>query len=90
MFNSGDIIEIKQWDEMKKEFGERHGSIPCLFSFIESMRRFCGKRYTIDKIVDRKVFFVESLDLEGYKFSTDMIKLVKKAKGIEYTDLMID
>lgn len=90
MFNSGDIVEIKQWDEMVKEFGERNGSIPCLFSFIESMRRFCGKRYTIDKIVDRKVFFVESLDLEGYKFSTDMIKLVKKAKGIEYTDLMID
>ncbi len=90
MFDTGDIIEIKQWDEMKKEFGERHGSIPCLFSFIESMRRFCGKRYTIDKIVDRKVFFVESGDWQDYKFSTDMIKIVKKKEGIYYADLMID
>ena len=87
MFQPGDLVEFKQWDEMEEEFGLNGSSIKCLFSFITNMKHLCGQQYTIYKIVDGKyVYFKEQGRWTEYNISTDMIKHVN---GLTYTDLMI-
>lgn len=87
MFQPGDLVEFKQWDEMEKEFGMSGSSIKCLFGFITNMKNLCGKKYTIDMISDEKhVYFEEKGEWRNYNISTDMIKHVK---GLTYTDLMM-
>lgn len=46
----GDVLRIRQWDDMKEEFGERNGHIrtPDLM-FVNNMRRLCGKTFTVSK-----------------------------------------
>lgn len=76
-FAPGDVVVIRDWDDMEQEFGlNRYGSIECKCSFTEEMRRFCGERVTIKSINERRI--VKFTDYpEGmivYNFSLDMIR----------------
>ena len=47
-FKIGDRVIVRQWEDMKKEFGLLHsGSINVLFGFTKKMRAVCGKSATI-------------------------------------------
>lgn len=77
-FKPGDLVEIKSWDEMEKEFGLNvFGSINCTHAFTEDMRRYCGEILTIrdvsDSVSHDTVYFEEGSP-GGWNYSTDMIK----------------
>lgn len=46
-YKVGDIVQIRQWDDMAEEFGTTiHGSIACRsWHFVEEMKKYCGKSY---------------------------------------------
>ena len=81
IFEVGDVVEIKSWDEMKKEFGLNGcGSINCRESFVVSMQHLCGKIFKIAEVQKDCVVRLEDCD-DNWVISTDMIKHVNKKKN---------
>lgn len=74
-FKPGDLVEIKSWGEMEKEFGlTPWGSIGCRFGFIEEMKRYCGLETIIERITDDGRVYLKCDTTNRWSFSTDMIK----------------
>lgn len=74
-FKPGDLVEIKSWDEMEKEFGlTPRGSINCRFGFNEEMKPYCGLKTTIERITDNGRICLKDIDSKLWWFSTDMLK----------------
>ena len=80
-FNVGDIVVIREWDEMAAEYGyNRLGSIDCTCSFTRAMQHLCGEIATISEIGTGKGIHLEfmhkkqGLDYD-WNFSTDMIRI---------------
>ena len=81
-FKVGELVRIRQWDDMVKEFGTRStGSVNCKCHFTVAMKHLCGKYAEIkDLRVDGIVFlrFFNCDDsVENWNYSTDMIEKVK-------------
>ena len=80
-FNVGDLVKIRQWDDMQKEFGLTMGGlISCQCCFIDVMKPLCGKyaeivRLDKDGRVDLKFFNCDGLNT-SWGYSTDMIEKV--------------
>lgn len=77
-FKEGDLVIIRQWDDMVSEFGiNRYGDIPCLGTFLESMKYLCG---TVGFISKMNAGFLDLKDAsgryvdDGYIISTAMIE----------------
>jgi len=52
-FKVGDKVTVRQWDDMKKEYGlySSGDSIPIpVCSFVKKMELFCGKKVTIEEV----------------------------------------
>ena len=81
-FRVGELVRIRQWDDMEKEFGTRStGSVNCKCHFTVNMKPLCGKYAEIkDLRVDNIVFlrFFNCDDsVENWNYSTDMIEKVE-------------
>jgi len=81
-FKVGELVRIRQWDDMVKEFGTRStGSVNCRCLFTKGMKPLCGKYAEIkDLCVDGIVFlrFFNCDDsVENWNYSTDMIEKVE-------------
>lgn len=70
-FKVGDIVRIREWDDMVEEFGKTADHIDCRYAFTEPMRPLCGKEFTILRIEGAKVF---GSDFGRWTISTDMIE----------------
>ena len=83
-FKVGELVRIRQWDDMEKEFGINSlGSILTQEGFLRKMEPLCGKYAEITKLdkenrVLLKFFNCEGLEYltEFYSFDTDMIERV--------------
>ena len=81
-FKVGELVRIRQWDDMVKEFGTRStGSVNCRCLFTEGMKLLCGKYAEIkdlrvDGIVFLRFFNCEKED-KCWSYSTDMIEKVE-------------
>ena len=94
LIKEGNIIKIRQWDDMKKEYGYSsfEGAILCKFLFNDFMKELCGKEFEItkemeEKFKEYKYFYIDNyLDDAGTKdyiiISTDMIELIKTTDDI--------
>lgn len=51
-YKIGDIVQIRQWDDMKREFGVTAlGNIRCSgWYFVREMKKYCGKKLQITHI----------------------------------------
>ena len=84
-FKVGDRVRIRQWDDMKKEFGTvSWGAINCSNAFTEGMRELCGKKATISHIYgafSKNVSLKDFENCEGidtnWCYSTDMLEPVE-------------
>lgn len=80
-FKVGELVRIRQWDDMEKEFGTNDiGDILCENGFIKEMYPLCGLYAEIvsldkDGRVGLKFFNCEG-SYTGYTYSTDMIEKV--------------
>lgn len=80
-FKVGELVRIRQWDDMEKEFGTTGKCIPCLVNFIKDMKPLCGKYAEIVRLrnnnsrVELKFFNCDGLEI-GWMYSTDMLEKV--------------
>lgn len=80
-FKVGELVRIRQWDDMEKEFGTiGSGSVNCKCYFVDAMKPLCGKYAEIVRLknnsrVELKFFNCDGLYI-GWTYSTDMIEKV--------------
>ena len=85
LVKEGNIIKIRQWDDMESEYGLIGiDSINCECTFTDNMRNLCGSEIKInEKMVEDfkkyKYFFADS---KTYSISTDMIEYIKTTDDI--------
>lgn len=90
-FKVGDLVCVREWDDMKKEFGlDSDGDIKCDICFSAYMRKYCGNVY---KIVSVNGFQYGLEDCSGWTFTDDMIypddfrrEDLKDGMVVEYRD----
>ena len=73
-YEIGDIVIIREWDDMADEFGTTDGDIQCEYVFTHDMRHLCGNAYRIisaTKFGNRHVYTLD--ENEGWSISNDMI-----------------
>ena len=80
-FKVGELVRIRQWDDMAKEFGtDSFGSVVCNYHFTKGMKPFCGKYAEITKIRDDGEVELRFFNCEKEEvycaFHTDMIEKV--------------
>ena len=89
LVKEGNIIKIRQWDDMESEYGLIGiDSINCECAFTDDMRNLCGSEIKInEKMVEDfkkyKYFFADS---KTYSISTDMIEYIKTTDDIIIKD----
>ena len=89
LVKEGNIIKIRQWDDMEEEYGLTGiDSINCECAFTDNMRNLCGSEIKInEKMVEDfkkyKYFFADS---KTYSISTDMIEYIKTTDDIIIKD----
>lgn len=86
-FKVGDKVRIRDWEDMKKEFGvenlEDGENIPCKYSFTSKMKHLCGRTVVLEKINSDGFIFLSNWSDNsdtGWSFSTDMIEKIKEDK----------
>ena len=94
LIKEGNIIKIRQWDDMKKEYGYSsfEGAILCKFLFNDFMKELCGKEFKITKEMEEDYVRFEHFDIDNYLddagtkdyiiISTDMIESIKTTDDI--------
>ena len=80
-FKVGELVRIRQWDDMEKEFGlDADGDINCRVQFVQSMKYLCGKYAEITKNHDDGRVILRFFNCEKentcWAFHTDMIEKV--------------
>lgn len=63
VFNVGDRVRIRQWEDMAEEFGTDGDDIYCEATFVDGMRYLCGKEFVVSG-VDKEIF-------DSYKYMTE-------------------
>lgn len=48
MYEVGQKVRVKSWEQMEREYGSTDGAINTPSSFTSDMRRFCGMVFTIN------------------------------------------
>ena len=92
-YKVGDKVRVRDWDDMEREFGTDDYGIKTKVTFVEKMRKFCGKEYMIKKIecncykldgTDYWEFSEDALEdvwiKNKYKIG-DRIKIIKATEG---------
>ena len=67
-------VKIREWDDMKEEFGLIHNTIECNGGFVPEMRTLCGKEVEIifdDKVLDE---WKETYTGSEWVISQDMVE----------------
>ena len=80
-FKIGELVRIRQWDDMVKEFGTRAtGSVNCKCHFTVDMKPLCGKYAEIKDLRVDGIVFLRFFNCEKeekcWSYSTDMIEKV--------------
>ena len=81
-FKVGELVRIRQWDDMVKEFGtDSFGSVACRYFFTKSMKPLCGKYAEIKDLRVDGIVFLRFFNCDGlstcWSYSTDMIEKVE-------------
>ena len=89
LVKEGNIIKIRQWDDMESEYGLIGiDSINCECAFTDDMRNLCGSEIKINKkmVEDFKKYKYFFADSKTYSISTDMIEYIKTTDDIIIKD----
>ena len=89
-FQVGDIVRIRDWDDMADEFGvNSYGSIRCNGNFIPDMRYLCGLESKIVSIDNVRIFnsgrygYVVHLERkEEFMITNEMLEFVRSQKEL--------
>ena len=70
----GDVVRIRDWDDMAKEFGVTEGCIKTRPVFSEKMRYLCGRVMTITKAISTRDIFTDDIATEHWFLGADMFE----------------
>ena len=95
IIKENNIVKIRQWDDMAKEFGtyyKRGDScfdpctliINCRRKFTEEMRKYCGKTIKINENMERSFNKYGIFGYKGHVISTDMLEPYVISKEEKY------
>ncbi len=75
-FKAGDIVQIKEWDVMVKEYGFIGDSINVPYHFTESMSRHCGQKMLVSYTNGKGIYHLEAINGRPAhaNFSKEMFK----------------
>lgn len=81
-FKVGELVRIRQWDDMEKEFGTTaSGTVNCKCGFTVTMKPLCGKYAEIKDLRVDDIVFLHFFNCEEddkcWSYSTDMIEKVE-------------
>lgn len=81
-FKVGELVRIRQWDDMVKEFGTTaSGSVNCKCTFTVTMKPLCGKYAEIKDLRVDDIVFLHFFNCEKeekcWSYSTDMLEKVE-------------
>ena len=88
IFNVGDLVRVRDWDDMDAEFGRcKHvkRNINCEGIFSEGMRGICGLEAEITKVIPNydgrgyTVYETTSVSINCWVITADMLELVARA-----------
>ena len=93
LVKEGNIIRIRQWDDMESEYGysSPENAIMCEHLFTDFMEELCGKEFKITKEMEEDFkeygyFYTDDLDCLDIELSviisTDMIEYIKTTDDI--------
>ena len=93
LVKEGNIIKIRQWDDMEEEYGysSLENAIMCEHLFTDFMEELCGKEFKITKEMEEDFkeygyFYTDDLDCLDVELSviisTDMIESIKTTDDI--------
>ena len=93
LIKEGNIIKIRQWDDMESEYGysSLKNAIMCKHSFTDFMEELCGKEFQITKDMEEnfkeyRYFYTDIFDESDIErsvvISTDMIESIKTTDDI--------
>lgn len=99
MFQVGDVVRVRSWDDMKDEFGlDADGNINCRFCFTSAMRKMCGKLYHVSKVEQARLgeritrVYLEECpmrtDAVEYMWCTGMLELAEENKNINIDNIL--
>ena len=75
IIKEGNIVKVRQFDDMKREFGfTLDGAIDCFKKFTGNMREYCGETIRINENMEKKFNEYGYFYYEGSMFSTDMLE----------------
>lgn len=92
-FKVGDIVQIKEWDEMEKDFGLISGydAIDSIYPFTKEMKFLCGQIFQINRfktsILGNTFIHFEETDkpygflINEYAISMDVLKCIRLENG---------
>lgn len=92
VYGIGDIVQIRDWDDMADEFGEnKNGSINCPMVFVSDMRNLCGETFQIDGSdndwdSDWRIYYGHNF---AYTISGAMIKRAYSADPVQISEIDI-
>ena len=76
-YKAGDKVRVRSWEEMKRELGGEPNAlcieIPDGPNFVDSMREFCGKEFTVDTVYSDYYILSGADDVERWKFCDEML-----------------
>lgn len=85
-FNVGDNVRVREWDDMEKEFGlDQFGNIKTPVRFVSTMRKYCGKVFTV-KIATDDIYNLEDCKTLGvfWNFYDKTLEPVYEAKNHDW------
>lgn len=99
MFQVGDVVRVRSWDDMKDEFGlDADGNINCRFGFTRVMQKMCGKLYHVSKVEQSglgekrtRVYLEECpmrTDTVAYVWCAGMLELAEENKNINIDNIL--
>ena len=82
-FKKGDIVVVKDWDEMAQKYGytsRNKQAIDCRFRFVREMRHLCGELASVTKETNGGQIYLKFLEEKpgikySWVFSSDMLHL---------------
>ena len=73
-FKVGDLVRVREWDDMKEEFGSCGDlRIYCNCSFWDMMKSTCGDVCTIEDLTDSGNYMLSGEKESGWIYSDDML-----------------
>jgi hypothetical protein len=78
MFEVGDKVKIKSWEQMEEEFGlDKIGDIECAAAFLVDMKHLCGQEIEIEMIGNSCLDDYKKIqNIEGWAITFDMIEKI--------------